>query len=66
MNDSDSEKLWVAKDVANFGQCSMSWVYKAAERGEIPCIRIGSMLRFDPIAVKRFFHASTSSAVVPT
>jgi len=30
---------------------SLSWVYKAAERGQLPCVRIGSALRFDASAM---------------
>lgn len=56
------EKLWTVDDVARFASVSKSWVYKAAERAEIPHLRVGSMLRFDPGAIKRFF-ASCSPAV---
>jgi len=46
------EMLWTAREVATFLRASISWVYKAAERGELPCIRIGAMLRFDPSAIR--------------
>ena len=49
--------------VAEFLGCSESWVYKAAERGRLPCVRIGTMLRFDPRAVKAY--ASGANHVVP-
>ena len=48
------EALWTAKDVARFVSGSVSWVYKAAEAGVLPCVRIGSMLRFEPAAVRSF------------
>lgn len=48
------ENLWTVEDVARFVKCSKSWVYKAAEAGDLPSVRCGSMLRFDPVAVKRF------------
>src|SRR4051794_8472710 len=35
------EALWDVRDVARFLKASVSWVYKAAERGELPCIRVG-------------------------
>ena len=49
-----SETLWDASDVAKFLKCSRSYVYKAAEAGMLPCLRIGAMLRFDPERVKAF------------
>lgn len=47
-----SEALWDVKDVARYLRASRSWVYKAAERGEIPAIRVGALLRFDPRAIR--------------
>jgi excisionase family DNA binding protein len=38
--------------VARYLSASKSWAYKAAERGELPCIRIGAMLRFAPNSVR--------------
>lgn len=52
-----AERLWRASDVAEYGSCSISWVYKEAERGTLPCIRVGAMRRFDPAAIKAFFSA---------
>ncbi len=46
------DSLWDAKDVARYMKASVSWAYKAAERDEIPCIRIGAMLRFEPAAIR--------------
>ena len=50
MND---DRLWDVGDVAKFLQASRSWVYKAAEVGTLPCLRIGAMLRFEPHAVMK-------------
>jgi excisionase family DNA binding protein len=47
-----SEALWTAEEVATFIKCSVSYVYKSAERGELPCVRVGRMLRFKPDAVR--------------
>ncbi len=47
-----SEALWTADEVAAFIKCSVSYVYKSAERGELPCVRVGRMLRFRPDAVR--------------
>jgi excisionase family DNA binding protein len=46
------EALWDVRDVARFLKASVSWVYKAAERGDLPSTRIGGLLRFDPGAVR--------------
>jgi len=48
------QTLWNARDVAQYLKASVSWVYKAAERGELPCVRIGGLLRFDARAVRAF------------
>ena len=37
-----SQKLGVSK----------SWVYQASASGIVPCVRIGSLLRFDPAVIK--------------
>jgi excisionase family DNA binding protein len=44
---------WTAADVARFLNASQSYVYKAAEAGRLPCIRIGAMLRFDPARIRQ-------------
>ena len=46
--------LWDVRDVALYLKASQSWVYKAAERRKLPCIRVGGLLRFDPAAVRAF------------
>jgi excisionase family DNA binding protein len=48
------QTLWNVRDVAQYLKASVSWVYKAAERGELPCVRIGGLLRFDARAVRAF------------
>ncbi len=61
-----AEALWTVDDVARFLRASPSWVYKAAARGAIPCVRIGAMLRFDPEALRRFVAQPPPTAdVIP-
>ena len=48
------QTLWDVRDVAGYLKASVSWVYKAAERGDLPCIRIGGLLRFDAAAIRAF------------
>ncbi len=43
---------WDVKDLAAYLKCSRSWVYKAAEKGWLPCQRYGGLLRFDPEAIR--------------
>jgi excisionase family DNA binding protein len=52
LNVSADEVLWTVKDVAAFLRCSTSLVYKKAESGALPSLRIGALLRFDPSAVR--------------
>ena len=46
--------LWTARQVADFIKCSVSYVYKAAERDLLPTVHIGRMLRFRPEDVRAF------------
>ncbi len=58
--------LWDAKDVAAFLKVSRSWVYHQAEAGLLPCLRIGSLLRFDSGSIRRFARGEITPAnVVP-
>ncbi len=60
------EMLWTAREVAKHMRASISWVYKAAERGELPCIRLGAMLRFDPAAIRTWLgsRATATAATI--
>ena len=46
--------LWDANDVAKYLKVSRSWVYHRAEAGQLPHLRVGGLLRFDPATVKSF------------
>jgi excisionase family DNA binding protein len=52
--DAPPDSLWDASDVARFLKASRSWVYHRAESGELPCLRVGGLLRFDPATVRAF------------
>jgi len=56
-----AQTLWDVRDVAQYLKASVSWVYKAAERGELPCVRIGGLLRFDARAVRAFALGRTGT-----
>ncbi len=49
----DRGGLWDSNDVARYLKVSRSWVYHRAEAGLLPCVRIGSLLRFDPKVITR-------------
>ncbi|MBI5549076.1 MAG: helix-turn-helix domain-containing protein [Deltaproteobacteria bacterium] len=50
----EDETLWTPQDAARYLCTSVSWVYHAAQRGELPCLRFSRMLRFDPAAIRNF------------
>jgi|HubBroStandDraft_1064217.scaffolds.fasta_scaffold27517_3 excisionase family DNA binding protein len=56
------EPLWDANDVARYLKSSRSWVYHRAEAGELPCLRIGGLLRFEPEAVRAYARKKASGA----
>ena len=56
------DTLWGVDAVAKYLSASKSWVYKAAERGELPCIRIGAMLRFAPNSVRAWLKRRAGGA----
>jgi excisionase family DNA binding protein len=58
----NDDVLWTVKDIARVLKSSVSWVYKAAERGELPCLRIGAMLRFEPATIRAWLEAKRSSS----
>lgn len=51
-----SDALWDAADVAAFLKVSRSWVYKRCDAKEIPHIRKGGIVRFDPAKVRAWFE----------
>ena len=63
---SPDESLWDAQDVARYLKVSRSWVYHQAEAGLLPHLRVGSLLRFDPDAIRAYAKGShVRSKIVP-
>ncbi len=60
----DLEPLWTAADVARFLSMSPQWVYKHAELGTLPCVRLGAALRFRPDAIRRYLESLERRRVV--
>jgi excisionase family DNA binding protein len=59
------DRLWTVRQAAAFLGCSTSWVYKAAERGELPRARgLGWGLRFVPVDVHAFARGQQPSNAV--
>jgi excisionase family DNA binding protein len=48
------ETLWSVMDVARYLRTSRSWTYKAVERGVLPVVRIGRLVRFRPEDIRAF------------
>ncbi len=57
MADHPNESLWDVKQTASFFRASKSWVYKQHEKGSLPAIRLGGLLRFRPEDVRSYLVA---------
>jgi excisionase family DNA binding protein len=51
-SNANHDGLWDTSDVAAYLKVSRSWVYHRAEAGQLPCVRVGGLLRFDPAAIR--------------
>jgi excisionase family DNA binding protein len=49
-----SWELWTWREVAQALKFSRSWVCKKVETGELPSLRLGGELRFDPEVIRRW------------
>lgn len=61
------DSLWTVEDIMVWAKVSRSWVYQRAAAGELPCLKVGGLLRFDPRAIKAFFLSGTTAGrkVIP-
>ncbi|HEY3586189.1 MAG TPA: helix-turn-helix domain-containing protein [Myxococcaceae bacterium] len=57
-------ELWTWREVATALKVSRSWVYAKAGTGELPSLRVGGLLRFEPAAVHRFALATAGGKIV--
>ncbi|MGV3625829.1 MAG: helix-turn-helix domain-containing protein [Archangium sp.] len=53
------EPLWTVEDVARMLSMSKQWVYKHAELGALPCVRLGAALRFRPQEIREYLDAQS-------
>jgi excisionase family DNA binding protein len=49
--------LWTVDDVAKRLAVPRTWIYKAAARGELPSIKLGKYLRFEPEQIEAWLAA---------
>jgi excisionase family DNA binding protein len=63
-DETGTERLWTATDVARFLRLSRSWVYQASAAGTLPCVRIGAALRFHRAAIEAWLHGERAGKAV--
>lgn len=66
-NGANVEPLWTSKEVSGFLRLSRSWVYLHAEAGDLPCLRFGGVVRFDPAAIRAYARGAQppTSPIIP-
>lgn len=66
MAKSPFENLWTVKETAAYLAVSTSLVYKQAEAGVMPCLRVGALLRFEPESVRSWARngGAQSAAII--
>jgi excisionase family DNA binding protein len=58
----DGSPLWDVRQVAAFMNVSLSWVYQRVEKGLLPHVRLGALVRFEPAAIRKFVRHDRLSA----
>ena len=51
------EKLLTPKELSKWLSMSLPWIYKAVEHGDLPYLKVGQALRFDPSEVRRYLES---------
>lgn len=54
------KSAWTVDDLALLLEMSPKTLYKMAKSGNIPAIRIGGMIRFDPVLTAEWLRARTT------
>lgn len=49
------------KETADYLSVSSSLVYKLAQRGELPCVKVGQCVRFSPYVVENYVNRKNIS-----
>lgn len=53
------ERLMTIEEVAEFFNVTKGAIYKRIQRGQIPYIKMGALLRFDPRQIEAYIKAQT-------
>lgn len=54
------EDLWTIAQAMKFLGCKKTWLYVACQRGEVPHVRLGSMIRFVPDVLRQWVRTAAS------
>lgn len=57
------EGLWNVKQLAAWAGVSVKKIYELVERGELPHLRVGHAIRFDPAKTRQHFEQLAARAV---
>jgi len=60
------DALWDVETAAGYLSVSRSMVYKLEQAGELPCVRIGACIRFEPAVVRSFAKGERSTVPIAT
>lgn len=58
----DNERLWTVAQTAEYLNVSVSWVYRATERSELPHLKLGGLIRFVPRDIRAHAEALAATA----
>lgn len=53
------ERLMTIEEVAEYFQVSKGAIYKRIQRGQIPYMKMGSLLRFNPSKIEEYIRENT-------
>lgn len=56
-SEANFEDLWSVKEATKFLGCKKTWLYLACERGEVPHVRLGAMIRFEPEVLRTWLKS---------
>ena len=60
-----SEPLWTVREAAAFLRLGRNTVYEWAASGKLPSLRLGSRVRFEPAALRRWVEVQRASQPQP-
>lgn len=57
----ENRQLVDVQEMARILQVPVSWIYRKTRFNEIPCVRVGKYVRFDPEKVLAYLHGMQTS-----